>query len=64
MTDKSKDKRRRRRREGYIPKSPAICIVVHDMHGRPMPDPIAAQILNAVTDIALQNNYLISFTRT
>lgn len=60
----AEQKRRRRRREGYLPKSPAICIVVHDMHGKPMPDATAAQILNAVTDIALANNYLISFTRT
>lgn len=57
-------KRRRRRREGYLHKSPAICVVVHDMHGKAMPDAVAAKILNAVTDIALENNYLISFTRT
>lgn len=56
--------RRRRRREGYLHKSPAICVVVHDMHGKTMPDAVAAQILNAVTDIALANQYLISFTRT
>lgn len=57
-------KRRRKRREGYLPKSPAICVVVHDMHGKPMPDAVAAKILNAVTDIALEHSYLISFTRT
>lgn len=60
----SDPKRRRKRREGYIRKSPAICIVIHDMHGKPMPDAVAAQILNAVTDIALANQYLINFTRT
>lgn len=57
-------RRRRRRREGYLHKSPAVCIVVHDMHGKPMPDAMAAQILNAVTEIALANQYLINFTRT
>lgn len=56
--------RRRKRREGYLPKSPAICIVIHDMHGKPMPDLIAAQILNGVTEIALEHQYLINFTRT
>lgn len=61
MADKP---RRRRRREGYLHKSPAICVVVHDMHGKPMPDAMATQILNAVTDIALENMYLVSFTRT
>lgn len=60
----TEQKRRRRRREGYIHKSPAICVVVHDMQGQPMPDAIAAKILNSVTEIALKHNYLISFTRT
>lgn len=60
MADQS---RRRRRREGYIAKSPAICIVVHDMHGKAMPDDLAAQILAVVTEIALDNDYLINFTR-
>lgn len=54
----------KRRREGYIAKSPAICVVVHDMHGKAMPDAVAAKILNAVTDIALEHSYLVSFTRT
>lgn len=62
-TDK-KYKPKSRRKEGYLHKSPAICVVVHDMHGNPMPDAVAAQILNAVTDIAMSHNYLISFTRT
>lgn len=64
MADPKSPPRRRRRREGYLHKSPAICIVVHDQHGKPMPDALAAQILNAVTDIALANQYLINFTRT
>lgn len=65
MAEKEPYKRRRNRRhEGYQHKSPAVCVVVYDMHGKPMPDTVAAKILNAVTDIAFENNYLISFTRT
>ena len=62
--DKKKKYSKPKRKEGYLHKSPAICVVVHDMHGNPMPDAVAAQILNAVTDIAINNNYLVSFTRT
>lgn len=64
MEKKRSYKPKPKRKEGYLHKSPAVCIVVHDMHGKPMPDTVAAQILNAVTDIAIANNYLISFTRT
>lgn len=60
----AQSKKPRRRREGYIAKSPAVCVVVHDPSGRPMPDGIAAKIVNEVTEIALQNGYLINFTRT
>lgn len=60
----AKDRKPRRRREGYIHKSPAICVVVHDPSGKPMPDKIAADILNNVTEVAIQNGYLINFTRT
>jgi hypothetical protein len=55
---------RRRRNEGYIAKSPAVCIVVHDPSGNPMPDKVAAEILNSINAVALDNGYLINFTRT
>lgn len=61
---KNGNKQQRRRRHGYIHKSPAVCIVVHDPSGRPMPDAIAAKIINNVTEIALDEGYLFSFTRT
>lgn len=53
-----------RRREGYLPKSPAVCVVVHDPSGKPMPDKLATEIINVVTEIALREKYLVSFTRT
>lgn len=57
-------RRDKRRREGYLAQSPAICVVVHDPTGKPMPDKIATTILNNVTEIALENGFLINFTRT
>jgi hypothetical protein len=61
---KQKPQRTRRRNEGYIHKSPAICIVVHDPQGKPMPDADAKDILGEITSIALKRGYLINFTRT
>jgi hypothetical protein len=58
------NQRKGRRRSGYQHKSPAVCIVVYDLGGNPMPDNVAAQILNVVTDEALRHGYVISFTRT
>lgn len=60
----AKGKTRRRRNEGYIDKSPAVCVVVHDPSGKTMPDTTATEVLNAVTTIALKHGYLINFTRT
>lgn len=64
MAINKKPKQRRRRSEGYLHKSPAVCVVVHDPSGRYMPDGQATEILSAVTDIALKHGYLINFTRT
>lgn len=59
-----KGKRPRRRTEGYIHKSPAVCIVVHDPTGKPMPNAMATEIINTVSELAMKNGYLINFTRT
>lgn len=64
MNDNKKSKGRPRRREGYINKSPAVCIVVHDPTGQPLPDGVATEIVNAVNDISLGHGLLLSFTRT
>lgn len=57
-------KSQRRRNEGYIHKSPAVCVVVHDPTGKPLPDKVATEVLNNVTEIALRNGCIINFTRT
>lgn len=65
MADRKNNKGRpRRRREGYLHKSPAVCIVVHDPTGKPMPDKTATEILNTLNDVAMKNGYIINFTRT
>ena len=60
----SKGNRQRRRREGYLHRSPAVCVVAHDPSGKDLPDHVAAQIVNSVTAIALDHGLLINFTRT
>lgn len=57
-------KRRSRRQHGYVAKSPAICVVVHDPSGKPLDEGVANEILNAVNEISLPNGYLLNFTRT
>lgn len=56
--------KRKPRRRGYIAKSPAVCVVVHNPSGAPMSDAVAARIINSVTEIALEEGCLINFTRT
>lgn len=64
-SNRSRGKGRRRGNDrGYVHKSPAVCIVVHDPSGKPMPDSVAAQIVNTIHETAVNNGYLISFTRT
>jgi len=69
MAEQNKKARRRGgrtngRQGGYVPKSPAVCIVVHDPSGRPMPDKDADAIVNTIHEIAVSRGYIISFTRT
>ena len=52
MTNTSKSKGKRGR-QGYIPKSPAVCITVYDLHGKPISDKIANEILELVNERSL-----------
>lgn len=50
-------------RKGYHAESNAICIVVHDLGGMPVNDRIANEILDVVTEKAVQYGYVVNFTR-
>lgn len=56
--------KKRKGKQGYLHRSPAICVVVHDPGGRAMPNSVANEILERVTEIALREGYLINYTRT
>lgn len=65
----AEEKRRRRRRpkqrsNNYVHRSPAVCVVVYDLGGRPMPDADATEIVNSIFDVAMEKGYVINFTRT
>lgn len=66
MTERKKIRKNRPRGndQGYLHQSPAVCVVVHDPSGRPMPEGVAARVVNSVHEVAIENGYLISFTRT
>lgn len=55
---------KRKKRENYVHRSPAVCVVAYDMHGRSMPDSHAAEMANAVSEIAKKHGYLVSITRS
>lgn len=57
-------RKRKKGRQGYIPRSPAICITVYDLHGKPISDRVADDILNIVNEKSLAEGLMISFTRT
>lgn len=63
MTNTSKSKGKRGR-QGYIPKSPAVCITLYDLHGKPISDKIANEILELVNERSLSHGLMISYTRT
>lgn len=50
-------------RKGYTAASNAICIVVHDLGGMPVNDRIANEILDVVTEKAVEYGYVVNFTR-
>lgn len=50
-------------RKGYTSTSPAVCVVVHDLGGRPMPDRVANEIADAVTEKAVKYGYVVNITR-
>lgn len=50
-------------RKGYHAESNAICIVVHDLGGMPVNDRIANEILDAVTEKAVEYGYVVNYTR-
>lgn len=62
MAEKQKGNRPRRRREGYIHRSNAICVVVHDMNGKNIPEDVVTRIMASVTEIAKKNDLLINFS--
>lgn len=60
----SKKGAKRNKREAYQHRPRAVCVVAYDVGGRPMPDSHAAEVANAVSEVAKKHGYLVSVTRT
>ncbi len=54
----------KKRSTGYTHRSPAVCVTVYDISGRAMSDSDATDIVNSISEIAMQRGYVINFTRT
>jgi hypothetical protein len=52
------------KKQQYIPRSPAVCVTVHNPSGRPLPDEIADEITQAVWDTVSEHGLLINIART
>lgn len=61
---RSRNRRRPKRSNGYVHRSPAVCVVVYDLSGRPIPDTDATEIVNSIFDVAMAKGYVINFART
>lgn len=61
MTEKKKG--RSPRKQGYTTQSPAVCVVLYDLTGRPMPDKIATEFVNHAATMAEKYGYVIHFCR-
>jgi hypothetical protein len=61
MSEK-KSKRKAKPRQGYTAKSPALCMVVHDLGGRPVNDKVSSEILDLVTQQAIKYGYVVNVT--
>lgn len=62
----SKDKKakRGRKEQPYKGRSQAVCVVAFNPEGRPVPDGLANEIADAVSDIAVREGLLVSLTRS
>ena len=64
MDKKATKKPKRKAQNDYEQRSQAVCVVVYNPEGRPMPDSIANEIVDAACEIAVRDGFLVSFTRT
>lgn len=61
----SKDKKRNKyRNENYKHRSPAVCVVAYNAEGRPVPDSLANEMADAVSEIAVREGLVVSVTRS
>ena len=59
-----KERKKPRKKRGYVPRSNAIHVTLYDPSGRPLKPEIAEQAANTLTQFALDNKLLIGLART
>lgn len=64
MSKDKKAKRHNRKEQAYKNRSQAVCVVAFNPEGRPVPDGLANEIADAVSDIAVREGLLVSLTRS
>jgi hypothetical protein len=66
VADKNKKARRqpKKGKQGYLPKERALCIVIYDLGGKPIPAETVEEILNTVNEVSLPNGLIFSYTQS
>lgn len=62
--NKVKAPKPKRKSQDYEHRSQAVCVVVYNPEGRPMPDSIADEVADAAAVIAKREGFFVSVTRT
>lgn len=57
-------KPKKRGKQGYIPKERAICIVIYDLGGKPIPAADVEEILNTVNEVSLPKGLVFTYTQS
>lgn len=62
----SKDKKRSkyRKEQSYKHRSQGVCLVAYNLEGRPVPDNLANEMADAVSNIAAREGFVVSVTRS
>lgn len=64
MNDTPTKRRGKKGKTGYLPKERAICIVVYDLGGKPIPADTVEEILNTVNELSLSKGLILNFTQS
>jgi hypothetical protein len=64
MSKDKKPQKRKHKDQSYKHRSQAVCLVAYNPEGRPVPDKLANEMADAVSNIAVREGFFVSVTRS